>query len=272
MFQCGCTSDVHGFPPERDQEHLDSESDVDSLVEATHQPQHNEDDDDEELQIESAKDYMERIAKQLASMEESQRKEAFRSKTDKPFTVKLDSRQVSDESQSSIATVFRMSTRSTSTINNRHQSLKHTDSESTQETVSVSDDEFSLEDEQDQHQEEAKPEIVSILRRKEKLGSITAPSGSAVRFCPTTVFPDPNEVPQKRKKVRRIPKKTPVAPIEVPCESYESQCKYSDELRRMERRAQQNQYSAAGYSYLTHDLRSPSSDILLPTESFYVFR
>lgn len=259
MFRCGCTSDVHGFPSER---YAEEESDSDDIAqELRHQPLHSNDDDsssddDEDLHIESAKDYMERISKQLGSMEDSKRK-------------------VSIGSQSNITTVFRMATSSTGTVNSptrrdQYPSLKHTDSESTQETEAISDDDLSLSSNEDdeaaaQEEEPATP-IISILRRKVKLGNLQASTGSTVTFCPGTVFPDPNEIPQKRKRVKRLPKKGAQLQIVVP--RYDDSSSYSErELRRFERRAQQNQYS-----YLTNELRSPSSEILLPSESFYVFR
>jgi len=203
--------------------------------------------------MESAKDYVERISKDLASME---RKESI----EKPKY----SRQVSIESESSITTVFRMSTSSTSTINNsRYPSLKHTESQCTQETEDISDDELTLEShDDDDDEEESIAQPVSILRRKEKLGAITAPRGGSVTFCPSTVFPDPSQ--KRRRPRRRRKQKEQELQIFVPATCEEVPL----ELRRLERRAQQNQYA----SYLTHDLRSPSSDILLPTESFYVFR
>merc|ERR1712176_870475 len=115
---------------------------------------------------------------------------------------------------SSITSVFRVATTSTSTVNSiprldQYASLKHTESESTQETAAISDDELSIveEEEEEATPEETKMPIpVSILRRKVKHGAIQPASGSAVTFCPKTVFPDPNEVPQKRKRVKRLPK------------------------------------------------------------------
>lgn len=201
--------------------------------------------------MESAKDYVERISKDLASME---RKESI----EKPKY----SRQVSIESESSITTVFRMSSSSSSTINNiRYPSLKHTESQCTQETEDISDDELTLESHDDQ-EEESISQPVSILRRKEKLGAITAPRGGSVTFCPSTVFPDPSQ--KRRRPRRRRKRKEQELQIFVPATCEEVPL----ELRRLERRAQQNQYA----SHLTHDLRSPSSDLLLPSESFYVFR
>lgn len=229
------------------------------------QAQHYEDDseDDDELHMESAKDYVGRISKALDFVKETERRESL---PIKPKNLhKSSSRQASADSQTSIETVFRMSTTSISTINSRYPSLKHTDSGSTQETVDISDDELSLASEEEETPEETVLQPVSVLRRKEKLGTITAPRGGAVTFCPTTVFPDPNEVPKKRRRVKRLrPKqKPPELQIFVPaCEELPL------ELRRLERRAQQNQY----HPYLSNDHRSLSSDMLLPSESFYVFR
>merc|ERR1719343_738552 len=235
VFRCGCTSDVH----ESEHECLEPKS-----------PRHAQH-EEEELEMESAKDYVERISKDLASMEK-------KDSIEKPKY----SRQVSIESESSITTVFRMSTSSTSTINNsRYPSLKHTESQCTQETEDISDDELSLES-QEEEEESIAQHPVSILRRKQKLGEITAPRGGSVTFCPSTVFPDPSQK-RRRPRRRRKPKQQELQ-IFVPATCEEVPL----ELRRLERRAQQNQYA----SYLTHDLRSPSSDLLLPTESFYVFR
>lgn len=201
--------------------------------------------------MESAKDYVERISKDLASME---RKESI----EKPKY----SRQVSIESESSITTVFRMSTSSTSTINSRYPSLKHSESQCTQETEDISDDELTLES-QDDEEEEIIAQPVSILRRKVKLGAITAPREGSITFCPSTVFTESGT--KRRRPRRRRKQKQEELQIFVPATCEEVPL----ELRRLERRAQQNQYAA---SYLTNDLRSPSSDILLPSESFYVFR
>jgi hypothetical protein len=252
VFRCGCTSDVEGF---RD---TYEESEHECLSQKPlRQALHDEKEDDEtDFHMESARDYVERMSKSLASMEENERDVSFSKHNPKKY-----SRQVSTDSETSITTVFRLSTSSTSTINSRYPSLKHTDSDSTQETVDISDDELSLCSEEDEEEipQETTSGPVSILRRKEKLGAITAASGSAVTFCPTTVFPDPNAIPQKRKKVKRLSKEQKLQ-IFVPAHGDHLPL----ELRRLERRAQQNQYS--------YDLWSPSSDILLPSESFYVFR
>eukprot|EP00533_Pseudo-nitzschia_delicatissima_P007305 CAMPEP_0116097804 /NCGR_PEP_ID=MMETSP0327-20121206/10897_1 /TAXON_ID=44447 /ORGANISM="Pseudo-nitzschia delicatissima, Strain B596" /LENGTH=197 /DNA_ID=CAMNT_0003589573 /DNA_START=226 /DNA_END=816 /DNA_ORIENTATION=+ len=124
VFQCGCTSDVESEHEKRQALH-DEESY-----------------DEDELHMESARDYVERISKTLATMEKNERREVF----SKP---KKCSRRVSEGSQTSITTVFRMSTTSSSTINNHFPSLKYTDSESTQETAAISDDEMTLESQDD---------------------------------------------------------------------------------------------------------------------------
>lgn len=202
--------------------------------------------------MESAKDYVERISKDLASMEK-------KGSIEKPKY----SRQVSIESESSITTVFRMSTSSTSTINSRYPSLKHSESQCTQETEDISDDELSLESQDDDEEEEIIAQHpVSILRRKAKLGAITAPRGGSITFCPTTVFSESGK--KRRRPRRRRKQKQEELQIFVPATCEEVPL----ELRRLERRSQQNQYA----SYLTNDQRSPSSDVLLPSESFYVFR
>lgn len=240
VFQCGCTSDVESEHEKRQALH-DEESY-----------------DEDELHMESARDYVERISKSIATMEESERRGAV----SKPKNY---SQRVSEDSQTSITTVFRMSTTSSSTINNHFPSLKHTDSESTQETAAISDDEMTLESQDDDDEREEFEKPVSILRRKEKLGIITEATGSGVSFCPTTVFPDPNEVPRKRKRVKRIkqkPQSQEQLQIFVPAHDDDL-----PELRRLERRACQNQYT-----YLSSEIRSPSSEILMPSESFYVFR
>ncbi len=248
VLRCGCTLDVE--PSDHGAEH-------ESLAaQPLRQALHDEDsyDDDDALHMESARDYVERVSKQLATMNDSEQRDTW----DKP---KKYSRQVSDDSQTSITTVFRLSTNSNSTIHTTSfPSLKHAASDSTQETAAISDDETTLSEEP---REDFVAQPVSILRRKEKLGAILPSNGRNVTFCATTVFPDPNEVPQKRKRVRRIKaKKKKELQVFVPADE-----ELPQELRRLERRAQQNQYA-----YLTDDMRSPSSEILMPSESFYVFR
>lgn len=327
MFRCGCTSDVQGSPTAVSELDCDDQSliehernedeDEDEALqeqEPRRTPQHDSKDDgnssfsssarDEkgELQMESAKHYMERISKQVtASNEESKNRN----------TKKPNAMQACGSESESIAAVFRMSTRSTSTINiinarttNHYPSLKHTDSESTQSTAAISDDEFSYslssedaeyenddDDEATSSQTEEssqEQQPISILRRRLKLGAITAPTGSAVKFCPTTIFPNPNTL-QKRKRVKRLPKVQQQSQqemndeqrdqqlleiITVACESYDNSHYYQysdDELRRLERRAQQRQHGHFR-PYTTHEIRSPTSELLFPTESFYVFR
>lgn len=237
VFQCGCTSDV--------QESRDCEMEHEYLGQTPlRQPLHEE---SEEIQMESARDYLERISKDLAFVKETETKTAS----------KQYAREVSADSESSIKTVFRMPN-SDATVNNQYPFLKHTQSECTQETAAISDDELSLysEDEEDDYEipQETFLGPVSILRRKVKLGAIAPSSGSAVTFCSTTVFPDPNAIPQKRKKVKRIQK----AQLFVPAHSDQLPI----ELRRLERRAQQNQYR----------VQSHRSNFMLPGESIYAFR
>lgn len=255
VFPCGCTSDVE--PSDHGAEHESLESKP--LRQALHDEESY--DDEDEFHMESARDYIERVSKQLAVMDKSEQRETW----EKPKNY---SRQLSDDSQTSITTVFRMSTSSNSTINTTSiPSLKHAASESTQETAAISDDESTLSDDDDDDddlREDFATKPVSILRRKEKLGAILPSNGQRVTFCSTTVFPDPNEVPKKRKRVRRIKPKQSKKELQVFVPAHEE---LPQELRRLERRAQQNQYV-----YLTSDMRSPSSDILMPSESFYVFR
>lgn len=235
VFQCGCTSDV--------EESRDCEMEQEFLGQTPlRQPLHDESD---EMQMESARDYLERISKDLET---------------KPLSKQY-TRQVSADSESSVKTIFRMPN-SAATTHNQYPSLKHTQSESTQETAAISDDELSLcsSDEEDEYEfPQASLGPVSILRRKVKLGDIAPSSGSAVKFCPTTVFPDPNAIPQKRKKVKRIPKPQQLfEPAQPPAE-----------LRRLERRAQQNQYTDM---YAVHGVQSHRSSFKLPGESIYAFR
>merc|ERR1712137_760304 len=151
-------------------------------------------DENGDINMESARDYFERISKDIVLVKENERK----------TTVDDDDQK---QSENSIRTVFRMSSNSTT----KYPFLKNTRSESTLDTAAISEDELSLcsedvEEEYEVPQETPLVGPVSILRRKVKLGAITASSGSAVTFCPTTVFPDPNAIPQKRKKVKRIQK------------------------------------------------------------------
>lgn len=229
-----------------------------------------------ELEVESAKDYMERISKKIVAMEETQRS------ITRANEIKEDDDDFEETSSivtdtSSMATVFRMDSSCPTKKSSKYPSLKQTSSNTTQETASISDDESSQGEDRETaaSSEQAETAIISILRRKEKLGAIVRPTtGSAVTFCPTTVFPDPNSKPVKRKRVKRLPKPQKSAviiePLEIPGDSYDNvyQC---EEPRRLQRRAQQNQHNY-DHLYQSYDLRSPSSDLLMPTESFYVFR
>lgn len=299
MFRCGCTSD------EQEPQHDSKDDGNSSSSSSAGDEKANKGED--KLQMESAKHYMERISKQLIASNEAIKK-----------------RNASQEQeQETIAAVFRMSTSSTITVNNTNRttngtingtnarttshypSLKHTDSESTQSTAAISEDElsYSQSSAEDDEEESSSPQDesqrqkpVSILRRKEKLGAIAASTGSAVKFCPTMVFPDPNAL-QKRKRVRRLPKaqqqqqqqycyqpsqeeekrnQLDITTI-MSCQSYSyddhsHHYQYSDdELRRLKRRAQQRHHGHY-HPYTTHEMRSPSNDVLFPTESFYVFR
>jgi hypothetical protein len=99
------------------------------------------------------------------------------------------------------------------------RSLKHTDSDSTQSTQSMSDDDdisfdCGCSDESREGIEEEDDTVeqqpMSILRRKQKLGIITKTrlsSRHGVRFHPSTKFPDPNELQYRRKKVPRLTSK-----------------------------------------------------------------
>jgi len=269
MFNCGCTSQ--------------SQSAVDF-------DEHDESSITEEPTIETAKDYFDRISHQLAEIEITKRNItratsiAKRSSSDPTMTKKKNS--------SLASTVFRLTTDSETHIARsrrqlRFPSLQKTDSDSTQSTIGLSDEEDDLslastacEDFDDEAAvEEAASAFVSILRRKVKLGVVDIKStGATVQFYPTTVFPDPN-VPYVRRKIKRLPKElrtSTISPlmqphlspiITSPSSSHESD-KYSCELRRLRRRAQQNQH----HLYITNEFRSPSTDILLPTESCYIFR
>jgi len=245
VFRCGCSSDVQDFPTERN---LDGESEHDEAAgEMDIVSQHN-DECREDNRFESARDCMSQISKELASIEVSKRQ-------DTDFNH-----------GKGIGGVFRMAAESISTINTtQFPDLKKTVSESTQITEAVSDDELSLASEEDAGADEdpgtkqSQPEIVSILRRKEKLGAIRAASGiPRITFCPTTVFPDPNETPKKRRRVKRLPRAAGPTITIIPCDKYESHCT-NDEPRRLERRTKQNQYH-------------PGHDFLHTTDSFYVFR
>ena len=91
-----------------------------------------------------------------------------------------------------------------------HRSLKHTDSDSTQSTQSMSDDDdMSFCDESREGIEEhVQQPLMSILRRKQKNGIvITRTTRHGVRFLASTKFPDPNEIQYRRKKVPRLTSK-----------------------------------------------------------------
>jgi len=246
MFQCGCTSDVA--------EHDEAQK----QVAEPQKPQQESDKlekEEELIMMESAKEYMDRISTQLKNMEDQKRKDAWKN----PQRSK--SAPNENDQANIIDTIFRNRSSSVSTSDSTFPSLKHTDSVSTQSTSGLTDDELSTSSTSANDAEEpvamAKPVLVSILRRKVKLGVVEiASKGGSVTFSPKTVFPDPNQAPKRRKRVPRINSK-------MRCESYESQV----EQRRLVRRTQQNQHP-----YISDDLRSPSNDFLQQTESFYVFR
>lgn len=247
MFQCGCTSDVA--------EHDEAQKHVSE----PHKSQQESNAEDDLIMYESAKEYMDRISTQLNNMEERKRKSVSKTPQQPTSAHASPSKNNENDQVKVIDTVFRNPSNRNNT-SDIFPSLKHTESESTQSTIGLSDDELSTvstsESDAEDPSDMPKPVLVSILRRKEKLGAIEiAPRGVSVTFCPKTVFPDPNQ-PKKRKRVRRIKSKARF-------ESYESQV----EPRRLQRRAQQRQHP-----YITDDFRSPSSDFLQQTESFYVFR
>jgi len=246
MFPCGCTSDVA--------EHDEAQKRV-SEPQKPQQESIKLEEKEELIMIESAKEYMDRISTQLNNIEDQKRKDAWKN-PQRSKSAPNENNQVKI-----IDTVFRTNSSSDRTSDSTFPSLKHTDSESTQSTSGLTDDELSTSSTSADDAEEpvaiAKPVLVSILRRKEKLGAVEiASKGGPVTFCPKTVFPDPNQASKRRKRVRRIKSK-------MRFESYESQV----EQRRLARRTQQNQHP-----YISDDLRSPSSDFLQQTESFYVFR
>jgi len=97
----------------------------------------------------------------------------------------------------------------------RHPELRHTNSDCTQSTQSLSDsDDMSFDSDCSCHAEAEQPPsrrpLVSILRRKEKLGPKIEVSNERqqdleVRFVQGTKFSDPNEKnPVKRKQVPRL--------------------------------------------------------------------
>lgn len=97
--------------------------------------------------------------------------------------------------------------------------IKHTASDCTQSTHSMSDseedehDDMSIESTSSCHDDETKP-VVSILRRKEKLGPLSMNTSTRiihspksqrrVRFVQGTKFSDPKALPHKRKSVPRL--------------------------------------------------------------------
>jgi len=235
MLMCGCTSDVEPLSPSEETvspQHCDYN---DVFVE--HNAEENSLLEGENgTTADIAKCYLDRISEQLAALDEKKGETVSRRKH--PSTAGSNS-------------VFRTETQGT---DSEYPSIKHNASESTQSTTSLSFDE---DEDEPHHDEPQQPKIVSILRRKDKMAPIRIEaSGAGVRFSPSTVF---LEATGKRKLIRRKPRIT--------------QTYTEDQLRRIERRSQQNQHNALRFSpYLTSDTRSPSSELLYPTESFYVFR
>lgn len=251
MFQCGCASDIVHFPSEKDIQSEES------------QPQHIGYDDvfveyddsssllDGESNTETAKDYFDRISKELVKIDETKRPENLKPR--RSVSVPTNLGELSETNTEKFKTIFRIE--NSSPRNSGQPSLKHSASDSTQSTTSMSFDELSMDSSQNEESSTTKPAIVSILRRKEKLAEVTIEAtGSAVRFSPNTNFTETGKKrrPQRQKKPR------------IQIQSYDD---YTDEVRRMERRAKQNQHP-----FITYDSRSPSNDILYQTESFYVFR
>jgi len=247
MFQCGCTQDVVQFQSKKNMQTEES------------QPQHIGYDDafveyddsssllvDGETTMETAKDYFDRISKQLQTSDRTKRPDAWKPK--RSSSVPTNPAKMNSEG---VKTIFRIET--SNPRNSLRPSIKQSASDSTQITTSMSSDEISVDSEETNTT--TKPTIVSILRRKEKMADVTIQTtGAAVRFCPNTVFPETGK--------KRRPQRTRKPRIQI--QPYED---YADEVRRIERRAKQNQHP-----FITHDLRSPSSDILYQAESFYVFR
>lgn len=251
MFQCGCASDVVQYPSEKDVQTEES------------QPQHFgiddaflENDDsssllDEEPTTESAKECFEKISKQLAMHDRTKRQDVWKPRRSSSVPTKIG--ELSNTSTESARAIFRIE--SSGPRRSVQISIKHSASDSTQSTTAMSFDELSVDSEQTEEQTTTKPTIISILRRKEKLAEVTIQAtGAGVSFCPNTNFTETGK--------KRRPQRTKKPRIQI--QSYED---YTDEVRRLERRAKQNQHP-----YITYDSRSPSSDILYQTESFYVFR
>lgn len=211
------------------------------------------DEDENENPSDIAKIFLDKISQEIAEIDTKKRPQPW--KRSRSVPTKIDDLEKSEDR------VFRMTDAPTSRDDSGYPSIKHTASESTQSTTSLSFDE----DEQDDHEDEQEGPIkpISILRRKAKLAEVTIEaSGAGVRFVPSTVFLE--RASGKRKPLRRKPR------IQVQVQTYTE-----DELRRMARRSKQNQYSRHELQfshYLTNDIRSPSSEILSQTESFYVFR
>lgn len=245
MLMCGCTSDVEPLSPSEESVSPQHCGYDDAFVEYDPEDSSIVDENEKSTTSEIAKDYLDRISQQLAALDDEKKGRKPKRSSSLPGRIEKP--------------VFRIEEESSSPRNNsRYPSIKHTASDSTQSTTSLSFDELSLEDE-----EPAKP-IVGILRRKVKMGDVTIEaSGAAVRFSPSTVF---TESKGKRKPLRRRKPRIQI---------YAQEPYTEDEIRRMERRAQQNQYynhDMRFSPYLTPDLRSPSSEILYQSESFYVFR
>ena len=228
---------------------------------------------EEDDETETAKDYFERVSKQMAieeAIDEALERANHTRILNSPSRGRQQQQHQHEKTERSgaVGTIFRLVKAPTNggssrrSSRNRFFSIKHTDSDSTMSTQALSEDEDehderdmpeSAEEQKEEEPEEDPPFVpTSILRRKKKEdGCAIAPTGRSVRFCPKTVFPDPN---QKRKKVRRLPRANSY---------YETE----REHRRLERRAQQRIHPK-----LSHELRSPGSDVLITTESFYVFR
>jgi len=251
MMMCGCTSDVEPLSPSEetvshkhcgyDDAFVEYDNEDSSIV---------EDENENSTTSEIAKDYLDRIAQQLAALDEEKKgRSGWKPKRSNSLPGRIG--ELSDGKP-----VFRADQAPPSPRNDsRYPSIKHTSSDSTQSTTSLSFDELS------QDEEFAEPALVGILRRKAKLADVTIEaSGANVRFSPSTVF---TESKGRRRPLRRKPRVRVV--VQEPTE---------DELRRLERRSQQNQHNHdfRFSPYISHDIRSPSSELLYQSESFYVFR
>lgn len=277
----------------------------------------------EEDQTESARDYFERISKlpvnkdtdtQNQTSKKNETKEIRQEEEEEPqpTTAAATTATATTTLKKSLTEVVFQFVKPTPQFGSY---LKRTDSDSTQSTqaMSIDDDDDDHDDDglsftsDSESRDACEPlELVSILRRKEKHGAITAAStnsvAAGVSFSKCTVFPDPNEGPQRRKPVRRIKKRKTammttegriiststssrsrssrasirphLSPILVPASgpggfvvmkydgtssnNTNNMSHKDSELRRLERRAQQQQYKQR-------------NDILL-TEGFYTFR